>query len=83
MEILAGLPKVDRRIEFIEKSVAAPKRDLAGHERALQVRNGPARQEITGLAKTLGGQSVFCSRDYESHAQANPRKLARKNGTTI
>ncbi|HSV46917.1 MAG TPA: deoxyribodipyrimidine photo-lyase [Ramlibacter sp.] len=73
-DILAGLPRGDRRVEFIRESVAALDeglRALAGQPGAgLIVLHGPARSELPALARSLGVQAVFANHDYEPQALA-------------
>ncbi|MES2939918.1 MAG: deoxyribodipyrimidine photo-lyase [Pseudomonadota bacterium] len=73
--ILDRLPRRDRRLEFIQASVAeldATLHRLAGRERAgLIVLHGPAADQIPWLAQSLGVQAVFANHDYE------PQTLAR------
>ncbi len=73
-DILAPLPRRDRRVEFIHASVAeldAELRQLGGH---LIVRRGPALETIAGLAAELGADAVFANADYE------PQALSRDAG---
>jgi len=70
--ILDGLPRADRRVEFIQASAVALDRALqsmAGNPAAgLIVRHGPARDEIVALARSLGVQAVFAGHDDEPYA---------------
>lgn len=76
-DILAPLPRQDRRVEFIRDSLA----DLDGQLRALGlshgvegvgliVRHGPARQVVPALARQLRVQAVFANHDDEPDALA-------------
>ena len=71
-EILDGLPRVDRRVEFIRESLVdldAQLQKLSGHQRPiLFVRHGVAAQEIPQMAAQLGVQTVYTNHDYESSA---------------
>jgi deoxyribodipyrimidine photo-lyase len=75
-DILQGLPRRDRRVEFIHDSLI----DLDGQLReigasggsrdaGLLVRHGQARDCVVTLARTLGVQAVFANHDDEPLAQ--------------
>lgn len=67
-EILAGLPRRDRRVEFIHAGIIeldAALRELGG---TLIVRHAAATSEIPKLAAELGVDAVFANRDYEPQA---------------
>jgi len=72
--ILAGLPRADRRVEFIRESLVeldASLRELCGKAGAgLIVRHAVASDEIVRLASELKVQAVFAARDYEPQAVA-------------
>ena len=63
--ILHGLPKADRRVEFIRESLAALDADLRSLGGGLIVRHAAAEEEIPELAHALDVQAVFANRDYE------------------
>jgi deoxyribodipyrimidine photo-lyase len=67
--ILDGLPRRDRRVEFIRDSLVeldARLRELAQSEAAgLIVTHAAALQDIPRLARELQVQSVFANHDYE------------------
>ncbi len=71
-DILASLPRVDRRVEFIRESLV----DLDASLRALNasagliVMHGGAVETVVGLAADLKVEAVFASHDYEPHAVA-------------
>ena len=71
-DILANLPRVDRRVEFIRESLV----DLDASLRALNasaglvVLHGSAVNTLVGLAAELKVEAVFASHDYEPHAVA-------------
>ena len=71
-DILADLPRVDRRVEFIRESLQeldGALRALSGHPQAgLIVRHAVACEEIVYLAQALKAQAVFAGRDYEPQA---------------
>jgi deoxyribodipyrimidine photo-lyase len=70
--ILDGLPRRDRRVEFIRDALVeldARLRELAQSEAAgLIVTHAAALQDIPRLARELQVQSVFASHDYEPQA---------------
>ncbi|NMM21597.1 MAG: deoxyribodipyrimidine photo-lyase [Rhodoferax sp.] len=78
-DILAALPRADRRVEFIRESVHeldAALRQLSGRTGAgLIVRLGHAPKEIVALATTLQVQAVFAARDYEPQAIARDARV--------
>lgn len=75
-DILAALPRVDRRVDFLLHSVQALDerlRDLAAaagvaQPAGLLVQRGAARQAVPALAAALGVQAVFASHDDEPYA---------------
>ncbi len=76
-EILDGLPRRDRRVEFIWESVAELKAALETRGGGLRVLHGRAREEIPRLARELGVQAVYANRDYEPAAIARDAAVAR------
>jgi deoxyribodipyrimidine photo-lyase len=75
-DILAPLPRSDRRVEFIHASVTevdAELRQLGGH---LIVRAARAVDGIAGLAAELGVDAVFANGDYEPQAIARDAAVA-------
>ena len=75
-DILAPLPKADRRVEFIQASVQALDADLrSAAEAGLLVRHGTAVEELVRLATALGVQAVYASHDAEPAAQARDAKV--------
>jgi deoxyribodipyrimidine photo-lyase len=92
-EILAALPRADRRVEFIHASVTDLNRQLerlaAAHGRdpvRLIVRHGLAAEEIPRLAKTLGVQAVYINHDDEPAAirrDAKVRDSLRSVGVAV
>jgi len=81
--ILHGLPRTDRRVEFIRDSAAELDRALANAGPAgagLLVLHGDATLEIPALAARLGVQAVFASHDDDPAAlrrdQAVRQRLA-------
>ncbi|MFC0131321.1 deoxyribodipyrimidine photolyase [Massilia eurypsychrophila] len=75
-DILAPLPRRDRRVEFIHASVAeldAELHQLGGH---LIVRRGPALETIAALACELDADAVFANEDYEPQATSRDAGVA-------
>ena len=78
-EILDGLARYDRRVEFIRESLCELDADLcrlSGKAGSLLiVRHGAAATEIVALAGKLGVQAVFSAHDYESQAIARDARV--------
>ncbi len=78
-DILAGLPRLDRRVEFIRESLVeldASLRELSGKAGAgLIVCHAVASEEIVKLASELKAQAVFAARDYEPQALARDARV--------
>ena len=75
-EILAPLPRADRRVEFIHAclhELDAALRALGGY---LIVRHGVAADEIARLAAELEVDAVFVNNDYEAQAIARDARVA-------
>ena len=75
-EILAPLPRADRRVEFIHgclEELDAVLRKLGGH---VIVRHGVAADEIARLAAELEVDAVFVNGDYEPQAIARDELVA-------
>lgn len=78
-DILDPLPRADRRVEFILRSLE----DLDAQLRALGrqpgcgliVRHGAALREIVQLAQTLHAQTVFAAHDDEPQAQLRDARV--------
>ena len=72
-DILAGLPRQDRRVEFILRSTEeldeALRRACPNPGGGLIVRHGPAVDEVAALALALGVAAVFTNHDDEPAAQ--------------
>ena len=90
MDILASLPRQDRRVEFIRESLVeldARLRELSGQPHAgLIVLHSRAETEIPSLAQALGVQAVFAGRDYEPQAIARDSAVQQqlhKVGTAL
>jgi deoxyribodipyrimidine photo-lyase len=76
--ILQGLPRDDRRVHFIHRSVAELNDDLRRMGGGLIVLHGPAEDEIPRLASRLGVDAVFTNRDYEPQALARDAEVAAR-----
>lgn len=82
-DILAPLPRLDRRVEFIRESlveVDAALRAAGGPAAGVIVLHGAAREEIPRLAQALAVQAVFCNADYEPTAEARDAAVAAALG---
>jgi deoxyribodipyrimidine photo-lyase len=76
-DILDALPnRVDRRVEFILKSLADLENELRRHGSVLIVRHGRAVEEIPALAAQLGVEVVYANRDYEPDARRRDAAIA-------
>lgn len=79
--ILDGLPRADRRVEFIRDSVAAldaELRALGGPGRGLIVAHEDAAEAVPRLAAALGVQAVFASHDDEPAALARDLRVRER-----
>jgi deoxyribodipyrimidine photo-lyase len=83
-DILDGLPRADRRVEFIRESLVDLDQQLAGLGLAqgvagvrLIVRHGRAADELPRLAGALGAAGVFAAHDDEPAALARDEQVAR------
>ena len=78
-DILNGLPRQDRRVEFIHESLQAldaELRALAGHaEAGLIVLHGAGAEQIARLASDLRVQAVFANHDDEPAALARDHQV--------
>ncbi|NWG31907.1 MAG: deoxyribodipyrimidine photo-lyase [Rhodocyclaceae bacterium] len=75
-DILAGLPKDDRRVDFIHRAVRELDAALKAKGGGLIVRHGRAVEEIPRLAAELGVASVHANRDHEPLARARDAAVA-------
>ncbi|MET0517904.1 MAG: deoxyribodipyrimidine photo-lyase [Burkholderiaceae bacterium] len=77
-DILAALPRADRRVEFIVDALAGLDADLGALRpgAGLIVRHGSAAVLIPQLATELGVQAVFCNHDDEPQALARDARVA-------
>lgn len=74
--ILAGLPRQDRRVDFIHRSLQALDDTLRACGGALRVVHGDPVREIPALAKSLGVDAVYCNEDYEPAARERDAAVA-------
>jgi deoxyribodipyrimidine photo-lyase len=75
-EILEGLPRSDRRVEFIHGCVAELDDELRGLGSALIVSHAIAAEEVPRLAAQLDVDAVFANHDYEPAAMARDEQVA-------
>jgi deoxyribodipyrimidine photo-lyase len=84
-EIPNGLPRTDRRVEFIRESLVQldeQLRQLGGCATCgLITQHAVAHEAIPALAQKLGAQVVFAARDYEPQAVARDAKVQRQLAT--
>ena len=79
--ILDGLPRADRRVEFIRESVAALDADLRalrGPRHGLIASQADAAEAIPRLAAELGVQAVFANHDDEPAALARDARVRER-----
>jgi deoxyribodipyrimidine photo-lyase len=78
-EILDGLPRADRRVEFIRESLvdlqAQLKALIGSISNVLITRHAWASDEVPKLAKTLGVQAVYTNHDDEPQALVRDSKV--------
>ncbi|MGZ5203053.1 MAG: cryptochrome/photolyase family protein, partial [Telluria sp.] len=77
-DILAGLPRDDRRVQFIHASIKELDARLHAWGAYLIVRQGRAADEIARLAEELDAESVFANHDYEPAAIARDREVQQR-----
>jgi deoxyribodipyrimidine photo-lyase len=75
-DILAGLPRADRRVAFIHASLAELDAGLRAAGGGLIVRHGRALDEVPAIARLLDVQAVHAGRDYEPAAVARDQAVA-------
>jgi deoxyribodipyrimidine photo-lyase len=75
-DILAGLPRDDRRVRFIHASLGEVDAELRKLGGGLIVRHGAASEEIPRLAAELGAATVYINDDYEPDAIARDAQVA-------
>jgi deoxyribodipyrimidine photo-lyase len=69
-DILAQLPRQDRRVTFIWDSLLELHAALATHGGGVIVRHGAAQDLVPALARELNVNAVFANHDYEPAAMA-------------
>jgi len=77
-EILAQLPRQDRRVAFIWHSLLQLRAELVTHGSDLVVRYGKAIDEIPRLAQERKVTAVYTNHDYEPAAIARDADVARQ-----
>jgi deoxyribodipyrimidine photo-lyase len=77
-DILASLPRADRRVEFIHASLAELDARLRALGGALLVRHARAVDAIPALAAELGVEAVHTHGDYEPQAIARDDAVAAR-----
>lgn len=77
-DILAGLPRDDRRVQFIHASLGELDARLRAWGAYLIVRRGRAADEIVHLAAELDAESVFANREVEPQAVARDREVQQR-----
>ncbi|WP_349742717.1 cryptochrome/photolyase family protein [Roseateles cavernae] len=77
-EILAALPRADRRVEFILQALNQLDAALRARGGALIVRHGRAAELLPQLAAELGVQAVFANHDDEPQAVARDTLVAER-----
>lgn len=85
-DILDGLPRADRRVEFIHASLLELDRELRQMGGGLIVRHARAVDVIPALAAELGADAVFANHDYEPQAierDANVASQLRESGRSL
>ena len=75
-DILASLPRNDRRVEFIHASLAELDEELRQLGGGLIVRHARAAEAVPALAAELGIDAVFVNGDYEPQAIARDAEVA-------
>jgi len=78
--ILAPLPRCDRRVDFVLRSLQELQTDLRTMGGNLIVCHGDPRHEIPRLAAELGVSAVFVNRDYEPAAIARDAAVRHRLG---
>jgi deoxyribodipyrimidine photo-lyase len=73
--ILAGLPRHDRRVEFIRESLVALDESLASFGGGLAVVDGDPVGAIPLLARELGVTAVYANHDDDPYARARDARV--------
>ncbi|GAB1392073.1 deoxyribodipyrimidine photo-lyase [Rhodocyclaceae bacterium] len=77
-DILTPLPRPDRRVDFIHRSLIELDAALRAKGGGLIVRHGRASDEIPRLAAQLDVMTVYANRDYEPAARARDIAVAQQ-----
>ena len=75
-DILSPLPRKDRRVDFIHRSLVELDAALRAKGGGLIVRHGRANEEIPRLAAQLDVMTVYANRDDESAARERDARVA-------
>jgi deoxyribodipyrimidine photo-lyase len=67
--ILSSLPRADRRVDFLHRSLVELDGKLRAHGSQLVVRHGNPVEEIPAVAAAFGAGVVVTGRDYEPYAR--------------
>lgn len=81
-DILHGLPRQDRRVEFIWHCLSALKQDLEARGSSLITRHGRAIELIPQLAAEYDADAVYCNHDYEPQARLRDAQVAEQLAAT-
>ncbi|HSC79185.1 MAG TPA: deoxyribodipyrimidine photo-lyase, partial [Chitinolyticbacter sp.] len=76
-DLLATLPRRDRRVEFIWESVAELKRTLQQRGADLVVRHGSARALLPQLASEFSAAAIYTNHDDDPFARERDAAVAR------
>ncbi|TFV91922.1 deoxyribodipyrimidine photo-lyase, partial [Oxalobacteraceae bacterium OM1] len=79
-DILDGLPRRDRRVEFIHASLQELDAELRRMGGGMIFLRGTAADAIPAVAARLGADAVFTNHDYEPAAIARDAAVARRLG---
>jgi deoxyribodipyrimidine photo-lyase len=75
-DILTPLPRQDRRVDFIHRSLVELDAALRTKGGGLIVRHGRAMEEIPRLAAQLDVMAIYANRDYEPAARERDARVA-------
>lgn len=81
-DILHGLPRQDRRVEFIWHCLNTLKQDLEARGSSLITRHGRAIELIPQLAAEYDADAVYCNHDYEPQARLRDAQVAEQLAAT-
>jgi deoxyribodipyrimidine photo-lyase len=80
-QILAPLPRRDRRVEFIWHAVRELKQRLQAMGSDLLVLQGQASEQICSLARQLSADCIIAAEDYEPAARQRDQQVAEQLAT--